>query len=89
MKYLLFIVFSLILSSCKKNNCTDAIVTLKHASACRDTSLIINGTIYRTDNLPVQNAVEGSHICIQYNLYGDPKMCACCGGTKVSITSVH
>lgn len=89
MKYLLFILFTLCISACRKDKCTDAFVTLKGATACKDTSIVISGITYRSDNLPSQYAIEGNHICIQYYLYEDRKMCLCCGGTIVHIISVH
>ena len=89
MKKYCFLVVILLCIACKKNKCTDAVVTLKTPTACRDTSLIINGVAYRTDNLPAAFAIEGKHICIDYSLYGDFKMCPCCGGTIVHITGIH
>ena len=91
MKRILIISFSFLLfAGCKKSadNCTNVVVTLT-ASSCKGVGVIIDGTKFACDDLPDQYAVEGKKICILYSFWDDPKMCACCGGTKVSIISVH
>lgn len=91
MKKIIFPLFIfLIFFGCKKSsdNCTNVIVTLS-APSCKHVGVIINGTKYPTDDLPVQYAVEGKNICIEYSFWDDPAMCPCCGGRKVHIIAVH
>lgn len=87
---LLYLIILLTIFGCKKppGNCTNVTVTLT-ASSCKHVGVIIKGTKYPTDDLPDQYAVESKHICIEYSFWDDPKMCACCGGKKVHIISVH
>ncbi|MEO5783024.1 MAG: hypothetical protein ABIQ07_07130 [Ginsengibacter sp.] len=51
--------------------------------------VILNGIKYPSDDLPDQYAIDGKEICIEYSFWADPKMCVCCGGTKVHVISVH
>jgi len=90
MKNLLFFIFFLfILSGCKKlNNCTNVTVTLT-ANSCKQVGVIIDGTTFACDDLPIRYAVEGKKICILFNFWDDPSTCVCCGGTKVSIIAVR
>lgn len=90
MKSLIFsLFFILIFSGCQKSHgCTDVTVTLT-APSCKHIGVIINSKIYPTDDLPDAYAVEGKHICIEYTLYEDLRLCACCGGTVAHIIKVY
>jgi hypothetical protein len=76
-------------SAAKIDNCTNVIVTLK-ASSCKHVGIILSdGTLFACDDLPDKYAIEGNKICILFNFWDDPSMCACCGGTKISIIAVR
>ena len=72
----------------RDDNCTNVKVTLS-APSCKHVGVIIDGTLYPTDDLPDQYAVEGKNICIDYSFWEDYTKCVCCGGTKVHIIAVH
>jgi hypothetical protein len=91
MKGVIFSLFIILLfSECKKTekNCTNAVVTLS-APSCKRIGVILDGIKYPADDLPAEYAEEGKTICIEYSFWDDPAMCACCGGRKVHIISIH
>ncbi len=85
------LIFPLILflfSGCKKssqNKCTNAIVTLTASICSNHAGVIINGTKYPTEDLTVDQQVEGKNICIEFTTFEDARLCACCGGKWVHI----
>jgi len=87
----ILLIFSLSIG-CKKtapNGCTEVTVTLT-ANSCKHVGIILSdGTMFPSDDLPAQYAVEGNKICILFNFWNDPATCACCGGTKISVIAVH
>lgn len=62
----------------------------KTVLACFDTSWAIklDKGIYPADSIPATFQQEGLKVCIQYSLYEDLRMCACCGGTHARIISI-
>ena len=82
--FFLLIILGGYLSCSKANKCETAIVTLK-ANSCNKVGLIINGTMYPSDDLPDQYAIEGKVVCLHYSFWDDLKMCPCCGRKKVHV----
>ncbi len=89
---LFFLLIFLLNTGCKKDlkkDCSEVTVTLK-ANSCKHVGIILSdGTLFPSDDLPNQYAVEGNKICILFNFWDDPSVCACCGGTKISIIAIH
>lgn len=92
MKIFALIIIILLCFGCKKsakNNCTNVTVTLK-APSCKHVGIILSdGTMFACDDLANQYAVEGNKICILFNFWDDPTVCACCGDTKISVIAVY
>ncbi len=84
----LFIIIGSFFSCSKANKCETAIVTLK-SNSCKKVGLIINGTMYPSDDLPDQYAIEGKEVCLHYSFWNDPRVCPCCGGKKVHVIDVQ
>ena len=90
MKYLFLLItcFALQNTGCKKNNdCTSAIVT-QSGTVCNVWGIKINGIAYPSGTIPVSYQQEGLVVCINYELYEDFRLCACCGGTWANIKSI-
>ncbi|MCI1188066.1 hypothetical protein MON38_11600 [Hymenobacter sp. DH14] len=47
------------------------------------------GAAYPPDSLPANLQQSGLRICLTYTLYEDPRMCACCGGTRLKIGQIQ
>ena len=94
MKIIAIILIISSFTSCKRSsivaeNCSNVTVTLK-ATSCKHVGIILSdGNIFACDDLPDRYAVEGNKICILYNFWNDAAVCACCGGTKISIVAVR
>jgi hypothetical protein len=46
------------------------------------------GPAYSPDELPVSFQQDGLKVCLTYTVYEDPRMCPCCGGTRVKIQQI-
>jgi len=81
---------SLAFIGCKKSNtCTNAEITkLFRGTACEKWAISVGHNVYPTSNLPATFEQDNLKVCVVYNLYGDPKMCPCCGGTIAEIISI-
>src|SRR5438105_8367335 len=95
MKYLFIFIVCLSLGdiACKKNSnknnddCTGVTIT-NSAPGCGGWGIIVSGTKYPSNNIPSQFQQDGISVCASYELYQDPRMCACCGGTWADIKSM-
>lgn len=47
------------------------------------------GAAYPTDSLPGSFQQSGLKVCLAYSLYEDPRFCACCGGTRLTIRRIQ
>ena len=89
MKYLflLFICLAFTGVSCKKNvTCITATIT-QIGTPCSQWGIKIN-QIYPSSNIPLEFQQEGLMVCVEYELYEDMRVCACCGGTWANIKSI-
>ena len=41
------------------------------------------------DSLPAGFQQAGLRVCLKYTTYEDPRMCACCGGTRLRIQQIQ
>lgn len=82
---LFFLVISFI--SCgKENECTTATIT-QTGTPCSRWGIKV-GTTYPSYNIPDQFKIEGLQVCVEYELYEDPAVCPCCGGTTARIINM-
>jgi hypothetical protein len=71
--------------SCKKNNnCVITAIITQTGTPCSSWG-IQAGSIYPSYNIPDQFKYEGLQVCVEYELYNDPAVCPCCGGTRARI----
>lgn len=47
------------------------------------------GVTYPPDALPADFQQDGLKVCLSYSAYEDPRMCACCGGTRLKIQQIQ
>jgi hypothetical protein len=93
MKFLLIILIStVVLASCAKDNkanddCTAVTIT-NSAPGCGGWGIVVNNTKYPSKNIPDQFKQNGMAVCANYELYQDPTMCPCCGGTWADIKTM-
>ena len=94
MKYffIVLILLSLQDAACNKNresqgNCSMVTITSR-LPACTGWNIVVNGNIYPSANIPVEIQKDGKTACVQYELYNDPRLCGCCGGTWANIKSI-
>jgi len=89
MKYL-FIVLVLISftnTNCsKKENCLTATIT-QSGTPCSAWGIKV-GNVYPSTNIPDEFKQEGLQVCVEYELYDDMRLCACCGGKWANIKSI-
>ena len=41
------------------------------------------------DSLPTGFQQQGLKVCLTYHTYYDPRMCPCCGGSRLKIGNIH
>jgi len=68
-----------------ENQCATIV---KVAAHCNNYGIEVNGQQYPSSNIPAQFQVEGIKVCVQYNLFDDQRLCACCGGTWADIINM-
>lgn len=79
---------SLCFTSCKKKNTCKITATItKTGTPCSQWG-IQAGKTYPSGNIPDEFKQEGLQVCVEYDLYEDMRMCACCGGTWANIKSI-
>ncbi|HEX3166773.1 MAG TPA: hypothetical protein VHQ93_10985 [Chitinophagaceae bacterium] len=91
LSFSLFFVFLFICYSCNKNDktpCNSATVENLNCGNSWNIKLA-DGKIYHSYNLSPTYQQPGLNICIEHELYQDPAMCACCGGTAIRILSIQ
>jgi hypothetical protein len=87
----LFITISLVLLialSCQKNKCNLVTVT-QNDTPCAIWGIKVGTMVYPADSIPDNFKHEGLVVCADYELYGDPRACICCGGTWAKIESIR
>jgi hypothetical protein len=94
MKYAFMILVCLAIqyTACTKNHdktrdCTLVTIT-SSAPGCGGWGIVIDGTKYPSRNIPSEFQQDGMIVCVNYELYEDLRMCACCGGTWANIKSI-
>ena len=50
---------------------------------------LADGTTYPPDALPADFQQVGLKVCLSYSVYEDPRLCACCGGTRLRIQQIQ
>jgi hypothetical protein len=91
MRYLLIFLFLLTFQNiaCKKNENSCNVVTItSSAPGCGGWGIVVNGVKYPSSNIPAAYQQPGIFVCVEYELYQDMRMCACCGGTWANIKSM-
>ena len=75
--------------ACNKDGEDCKTVTITNsAPGCGGWGIVVNGTKYPSGNIPAQFQQDGLSVCTVYELYQDPRLCACCGGTWADIKSM-
>jgi hypothetical protein len=69
---------------CKNPNAT---ITNK-APSCQGWGIVVGGIVYPAKNIPVEFRINGLNVCATYDLFMDPAMCPCCGGTYANILTM-
>ena len=46
------------------------------------------GPTYPPDSLPAGFRQAGLPVCLMYTVYEDPRLCLCCGGTRITIQQI-
>jgi hypothetical protein len=97
MKYFYIILACLALenTACRKSNDCDCSGTAECAiitqvqSACNSFGIkLSNGEEYPSATIPDEFKVNGLRVCVQYTLYDDMRLCACCGGKWATIQKI-
>jgi hypothetical protein len=93
MKYLLIFLLSLgLIASCSKGNKDNddcvAVTITQSGTPCGAWGIKVASDVYPSNNIPSQYQQEGVAVCVVYELYQDPRVCACCGGTWADIKSI-
>jgi hypothetical protein len=90
MKACFLIIIALVAATtgCTKNRCKAATVT-QTGTPCSVWGIKINNNTYPADSIPSYFKTEGAVFCVDYELYQDMRVCACCGGTWVKIISMR
>jgi hypothetical protein len=86
-----FFMAAFVFSCGKRNtagNCSTATIVDQKCGASWNIKLP-NGDVHHSYNIPTQFRQPGLVVCIDYELYSDPAMCACCGGTAIRILSIQ
>lgn len=85
----LFILFflSICISCHRDNSCSTSAIIVRNSTGCLSWGINV-GTSYISDNIPDQFKVEGLRVCVDYELYDDMRLCACCGGTRARIINM-
>ena len=86
---MLLLFFSLaFVSSCHKaKKCSTSAIIVRNSPGCPSWGINI-GTSYISDNIPDQFKQEGLRVCVDYELFEDMRLCACCGGTRARIINM-
>jgi hypothetical protein len=74
--------------SCGKKNDCNTTATITHTGTSCPSWGIIVGSTYLSNNIPDQFKQEGLQVCVEYELYQDVTLCACCGGTRARIINM-
>jgi len=85
---LLFVSLPAQFSCHKATGCSNSAIIVRNGTACLSWGINV-GTIYISDNIPDQFKQEGLRVCVDYELYADLRLCACCGGTRARIISMN
>jgi hypothetical protein len=85
---ILILILIVLTLSCSKSKCKKAIVT-ETGTPCAFWGIKINNQIYPADSIPQAFKTEGTVVCVDYELYEDMRLCACCGGTWAKIISMR
>lgn len=76
-------------SACKKKNaCKETVTITKTGTPCSQWAIQAAKT-YPSANIPDEFKQEGVQVCVEYELYEDMRLCACCGGTWAKIKSIQ
>ena len=90
MKYLfiVLILVSITQTRCnKKENCLISATITQSGTPCSNWGIKVGNT-YTSANIPDRFKQEGLQVCVDYELYEDMRLCACCGGTWANIKSM-
>jgi hypothetical protein len=68
----------------KKNSCNITATITQKGTTCSSWGIQVGNT-YPSYNIPNEFRHEGLQVCVEYELYEDYTMCACCGGTRARI----
>ena len=63
----------------------------REAMLCNANGYLIQldgGATYVPDGLPVSFQQNGAKVCVMYTIYQDPRVCPCCGGTRMRIQQI-
>ena len=80
-----FLIITGLISAChKKNSCSITATITQTGIPCSSWGIKV-GSTYPSYNIPDQFKEEGTQVCVEYELYDDPAVCPCCGGTRARI----
>jgi len=91
MKSLFIILACLVINAadCKKSKGDCTSVTITNVSpGCPGWGILVKGTIYPSNNIPLAFQQNNIVVCATYELYEDMRMCVCCGGTRANIKTM-
>lgn len=89
MKLLFFTLLScFFIASCQKEKCHLATIT-QLDTPCSSWGIKRGVLIYAVDSIPDTYKIEGSVVCVDYELYKDQRACPCCGGTRARLKSIR
>lgn len=74
--------------ACQRSKCNIATIT-QGGTPCSVWGVKLGTQTYPVDSIPDNFKREGVLVCINYELYSDTRMCACCGGTWARIKSIQ
>lgn len=88
MRVLFVALLLIILVSCRKNKCNIVTVT-QNGIPCSFWGIKAGDQTYPADSIPDNFKQEGALVCVDYELFTDTRLCACCGGTWARIKSIR
>ncbi|MDP4261975.1 MAG: hypothetical protein Q8941_05535 [Bacteroidota bacterium] len=87
--FFLLVISTTLFAAChKQNSCTQVTIT-QSGMPCSQWGIRVNNHTYPSNSIPVSFQREGLVVCTEYELYEDPRACACCGGTWAKINSMR
>jgi len=85
---LLILILFVLVTGCRKAKCKKATITLP-GMPCALWGIKVDSETYPADSIPLGFRREGEVVCVDYQLYQDMRVCACCGGTWAKIVSIR